>query len=632
MCGISGFINASGKPVDQKILKAMSDKISHRGPDGEGFWKDGNIGLAHRRLAIIDLTDGANQPMQSQDGRYVIVFNGEIYNFKDIRNRMIEKGQSFTTNSDVEVLLEGFVRKGKDIFLELNGMFSIVIFDKKTKTLTLARDRFGVKPLYYIFQNGIFAFASEPKAFIEHPGLAMRLNATALAEYLTFMNFISDETLFKDVHLFPAGSFSQFNLMDMPTHKSELNINKFWDFRFTGDSENFNSDLIADEIHEKFTSAVRRQLVSDVGFSSFLSGGIDSGSIAALAAQEPGELQTFTACFDFSGTPNEALKMDERDAALIMSNAFKTKHHEEIIGHNDFERVAEKVCYYLDEPRVGQSYMNYLISGRVVREGEKVTLSGCGGDELFGGYPWRYYNGIPANNFDEYIDGYYAYWRRLTKNDNELKRLLKPINSEIKGFDAREVFKAIYPNEARSAKSVPELLNWSLYFESKTFMNGLLMVEDKVSMAHGLETRVPFLDNDLVNLACRVPIQAKLGNITGNAKDEFNGNFGLLSESQGRRTDGKVILRQMMKRLVPNQIVEREKQGFSAPDEYWFSDHSFNYLYDRLINQSRRLHDFIDKQEIQAVLEGHRDRTRKNGRLMIWAFFNLAETLDNFGL
>lgn len=633
MCGIAGYFNVSEKPADKATVKAMADKIVHRGPDGQGFWLGGSAAFAHNRLAIIDLTEAANQPMESHDGRYVMVFNGEIYNYMDLRQDMERKGHVFKTQSDVEVLLEGYCKWGTDFFLKLNGMFAVVILDQKTKSVTIARDRFGVKPLYYIMQNGVFAFASEAKAFTAHPELNLKLTAEGLAEYLTFMNFISDATLIKDVHLFPAGSYAQFNLDSVPVQKSQLSIKQYWDFRFTGNSYEYDAGQITAEIQDKFTTAVRRQLVSDVGFSSFLSGGVDSGSITAIASAEPGQLQTFTAYFDFEGTSEAEQSFDERADARLMAQAFDTRHHEQLVSHTHFEQVAEKVCYHLDEPRVGQSYMNYLVSGLVVERGEKVTLSGCGGDELFGGYPWRYYQGLPANNFEDYADGYYGYWRRLCANDAELKKLLAPIGGEIRGFEGRDIFTAIYPEEAKGATTSEELLNWSLYFEAKTFMNGLLMVEDKISMAHGLETRVPFLDNDLVDLACRIPIQAKLKDIPSRLAQEVMIKSGKAERNlQERRTDGKFILREMMKNLVPEKIYKNEKQGFSAPDATWFKQHSYGFLEDRLLNQRRRIHDVIDKAQIQSVLDGHRDGTRSDGRHKIWAFFNLAETIDNFNL
>lgn len=627
MCGFTGYFNSSGQPASIDIVRNMADKIRHRGPDGDGYWVNDNIALAHRRLSIIDVRDIAGQPMKSPDGRYVMVFNGEIYNFQDIKKDLITKGCRFKTEGDSEVLLSAFTEWGNDAFLKLNGMFAVAIFDQKLNQITLARDRFGVKPLYYQFRNGIFAFGSEAKALFAHPDFSPKLNSQGLEEYLQFMNFITDQTLFDGVKLFPAGSIATLHVNDIRPDGSTLKTTQFWDFNFTGNTPDFDSEAIADDLHDLFTQAVRRQMISDVGVSSFLSGGVDSGSITAIAASETNLLRTFTAGFD---TPQGASDshFDERDAAELMAREFRTAHYEVFIKANDFERVVEDLCFYLDEPRVGQSYPNYIVS-ELASKFEKVVLSGCGGDELFGGYPWRYFQGIPAKNFDDYIDNYYSYWRRLVKTDGEMDVALAPIRGSVTGFDGRAAFKAIYPKEAYSAKSTEDLLNWSLYFEAKTFMNGLLVVEDKVAMAHSLETRVPFLDNDLVDYACKVPIQAKIGGIEeqiqANLKREPGNTY---VES---RSDGKAILREMMARLVPEEVYNRKKMGFSAPDASWFRDESAGFIEGKLLDKSRRINDVINPDYIKKTLSDHKNR-ETNNRLHIWSLIHLAEQMDIHGL
>ena len=631
MCGFVGYINQGTRPADEEITRKMGELIAHRGPDGDGYWTQDNVSLGHRRLAIIDLSDSSSQPMLSADGRYVLVFNGEIYNYLDIRKDLERRGANFTSEGDSEVLLTAFSFFGVEAFLKFNGMFTCAIMDLKTGLMTIARDRFGVKPLYYIVQNGVFAFASEAKALQGHSDIDLKLNPHGLAEYLTFMNFISEETLFKNVKLFPAGSYIQIDSKNPLADGTRLNSIRYWDYEFTGNSLEFDKEAIADEIYEKFRQATRRQLVSDVGFSSFLSGGVDSGSITALAAKEPGKLRTFTAFFDYEGASAAEMKFDERAAAQLMARAFGTEHHEILIGPSDFQKTVDELCYHLDEPRVGQSYPNYLVS-ELVRKFETVTLSGAGGDELFGGYPWRYYQGLPADNFGEYVDGYYAYWRRLAATDADLSTLTAPISQDVKGFDGRAIFEGIFPTEARAAKTPEEFLNWCLYFEAKTFLNGLLVVEDKVSMAHGLETRVPFLDNDLVDLACSVPIQAKLAGIPQELERQRKRKAGINVKEPDRRSDGKAILRHMMGRLVPDEIYKRDKQGFSAPDGGWFKNQCYDFIHERLISKNRRIHDVINPAEITAVVEGHKNGTRTDGRHKIWAFLHLAEVMDNYKL
>jgi len=623
MCGFVGYIDSRGVREAAPLI-AMNDSLSHRGPDGSGTFAERNVALGHRRLSILDLRDEANQPMfGGTENRFAIAFNGEVYNFRELRRDLEARGEVFATTGDTEVVLRSLMLDGPEAIARFNGMFALAFYDRHTKRLLLARDRFGVKPLYVVQQGPVTAFASEAKAFRHHPDLRMKLDEDGLAEYLTFMNFISGATLFKGVRLFPAGHWVE---IDTTVPPEPLRPVQFWDYRFTGNREDFDGDALADEIHASFTQAVQRQLVSDVGVSSYLSGGVDSGSITAVSAASVDALRTFTAHFDYQGATDRELAFDERAAAQLMADSFGTSHFETRIGPEDFERVFSDLCRALDEPRVGQSYPNYIVS-ELARSHEKVVLSGAGGDELFAGYPWRYYQGFPAEDFQGYIDGYYAYWRRLAKTDAELESLIGPND-----FDGRAVMESVFPAEAKVATAAPELLNWALYFEAKTFLEGLLLVEDKVAMAHGLETRVPFLDNDLVDLAQTVPIQAKLAGIGGELERRLREVKGLEVESRSRRMDGKAILRHMMSRLVPDEITNRAKQGFSAPDGSWWAGRSYGFVEERLLGKSRRLHDVIDPKEIRAVLEGHRDGTRMDGRHKIWAFLNLAEALDNFGL
>jgi len=622
MCGFVGYIDMR-RGGSAEIITAMNDKIAHRGPDGQGIFVEDSVALGHRRLSILDLSDTADQPMYAENDRYVLVYNGEIYNFADLRKELEARGNSFQTSGDTEVLLRLLITQGADAIAKLNGMFAFAFLDRKTQTLILARDRFGVKPLYVMQQNGILAFASEAKAFLAHPHLDIRLDQDGLSEYLTFMNFISGRTLFENVSLFPSGCWQSIDLNAVGETSAPT---CYWDFEFTGDSEAYDKDALADQIHESFKTAVERQLISDVGVSSYLSGGIDSGSITAVSAMTVNSMRTFTAHFDYSGASDAELKFDERAAAQLMADRFGTQHFETCISANDFERTFEPLCSALDEPRVGQSYPNYIVS-ELARSHETVVLSGAGGDELFAGYPWRYYSGFPATDFQSWLDGYYGYWRRLARTDSELTELIGPNN-----FDGRAVMESLFPESAKSARSTPELLNQALYFEAKTFLEGLLLVEDKVAMAHSLETRVPFLDNDLVDLAQTVPIQAKLADIPAELARREAEVAGRPVTARERRMDGKAILRHMMSRLVPDEITSRAKQGFSAPDGGWWANQSYGFVEERLLNRPRRLHDVIAPSSIRPILEGHRDGLRSDGRHKIWALLNLAETFDNFGL
>ena len=615
MCGIAGYVNFSGNPGDPAVLKDMADSIAHRGPDGEGYLTHLNVGLAHRRLSIIDLSDDANQPMTTPSGRWSIVFNGLLYNYRELQRDLEASGEHFHTTCDTEILLRALERWGPDALPRFNGMFALAAYDKKTRQLLLARDRFGVKPLYYAIVGKTLVFGSEIKALLAHPSVTAKLNAEGLAEYLTFMNFIAEQTLFEGVRLFPAGCWAQVNAAQ--PCGGDLPVRRYWDYRFTGVGHVDNEDALAETIHDTFAAAVKRQMVSDVGVSSYLSGGIDSGSITAVAAHNVKHLRTFTCGFDTEGAGDDAI-FDESAAARLMAQTFDTDHHELILGPSDVERVLTPLIRQLEEPRVGQSYPNYMIA-RLASENEKVILSGTGGDELFGGYPWRYFTGFPAKTFPEFAQGYFQYWRRLTPDDSSLAAALAPIWSEAKPFDPYAAFINVFPAEAGQARTAEDMLNWALYFETKTFLNGLLVVEDKIAMAHALETRVPFLDNELVDLACRIPVSAKLDL---SAVDAMSVG--------GRRMDGKRILRRMMRNLVPAEIHSRPKQGFSAPDQNWFRGPLAPMVRRRLTAPGSRLHEFVDPVFIQNTLNVH--ERGENRRLMIWALLSLAGVCEAYGL
>lgn len=621
MCGIVGLFNRNLQPVNANLLRRMGDAIAHRGPDGEGYLVEGALGLGHRRLSIIDLSDGGAQPLTSPSGRWTIVYNGELYNYIELREEMRSKGELFRTESDTEVFLRALELWGMKALERFNGMFAFAALDRSQNTLYLARDRFGVKPLYYsVARDGTLGFASEIKALFAHDSFSGQISPSGLSEYLTFMNFISDQTLFKGVFLLPAGNFSAIQLDSKLSPSSQLVHIPFWDFRFTGVGAVKNERELIEELEESFSLAVKRQLISDVGVSSYLSGGVDSGSITAVAARERGRMRSFTCAFDTENTGADSI-FDERSAAELMSREFNTEHYEIILKHSDFEHCFAELVHQLEEPRVGQSYPNYMVAGLASRF-EKVCLSGTGGDELFGGYPWRYFHGLPTDgsnpkSFDQYAKQYFTYWRRIMKTDSALKTLLDPVWDEAKDFDPFEAFLGVFPEEARSAKNRDDILNWALYFEAKTFLNGLLIVEDKISMAHSLETRVPFLDNDLVDLACRIPISAKL-DTTASAKG-------------GRRSDGKRILRKMMSNLVPPEIYNRDKQGFSAPDASWFRNQSRPFIESHLEDANLPLYNLIDHKTVTSIVEDHMHE-KNDARILLWAFMSLGELSRTYAL
>ena len=623
MCGITGLINLNGEPVSPVILQKMTDAIAHRGPDGEGQWIEGNVGIGHRRLAIIDLSPAGHQPMISTDHRYVLSFNGEIYNFRELRTELEAAGYWFRSKTDSEVVLHGLAHWGTDALLRFNGMFALALWDRKGTRLMLARDRYGIKPLYYAQQGHSFAFGSEQKAITAQPDFQRQLNKPALLEYFTFQNIFTDQTLLEDIKLLPAGHYAELSIQ-----QPELRTHRYWDYRFREPDQPARKEEYLEELDRLFRQAVNRQLVGDVELGAYLSGGMDSGSITAIAAQSFPNLKTFTCGFDLSSASGIELAFDERAKSEAMSARFKTEHYEMVLKAGDMERCLPKLAWHLEEPRVGQSYPNYY-AAHLASKFVKVVLSGSGGDELFGGYPWRYYRAAGSQDFEHYIDQYYLYWQRLV-NNTQLKSIFGPVWNEVSCVCTRDIFRDVFATHDNALDRPEDYINHSLYFEAKTFLCGLLMVEDKLSMAHGLETRVPFLDNDLADFAMRVPAGLKLKNLASAVKLNENdpGSKTLKYFQQNR--DGKLLLRQAMERHIPAEIANGEKKGFSAPDASWFKGESIDYVRRMLFDGQAMVYRYLDKTAVQALVNEHLDG-KENRRLFIWSMLNVECWLrENF--
>jgi len=621
MCGIAGLIELNGAPASPVLAKRMIDAVSHRGPDGEGLWSEGSVALGHRRLAIIDLSSGGAQPMLSADGRYAITYNGELYNFRELRIDLEALGHIFRSKSDTEVLLAAFAQWGLNALARFNGMFAFAIYDRLQRALTLARDRFGVKPLYFAQTSSTVLFGSEIKALLAHPALKPSLDCEALVEYLTFQNFFTNRTLFKDCHLLPAGSW-----MRIPAN-GPFQTGRYWDFAFREPEIARTAEDYLDDLDHLFRQAVTRQMVADVPVQSYLSGGMDSGSITAVAASQVPNMRTFTVGFDMSSASGLELSFDERAKAEIMSARFKTEHYEMVLKAGDMERVMPRLVWHMEEPRVGQSYPNFFAAKLASKFG-KVVLSGAGGDELFAGYPWRYYRAVVNSDFDDYTEKYYGFWQRLL-TEPELKAVLAPIWNDARQTSPREIFRSVFDHHATELRRPEDYINHSLYFEAKTFLNGLLVVEDKLSMAHGLESRVPFLDNDLVDFAQSVPVRMKLGNLGEVVRLNENDPGPKTTNFFTKNRDGKLILRRAMQRFIPAEVTNEIKQGFSAPDASWFRGESIDFVRRTLFNNHARIYDFLDRKAVQALitehLEGHRNR-----RLLIWSLLYLEEWCRQF--
>ena len=615
MCGIVGVFNLNGENIDSALLNKMSEKIAHRGPDGKGVFIDENIGLSHRRLAILDTSEKGAQPMSSKNNKWTIIFNGCIYNFLELKEELIKKGHYFYSKTDTEVICEGLDEFGISFIERLNGMFAIAAWNEEEKQLYLTRDRFGVKPLYYWFNGKTICFSSEIKAIIEHPDYEIEVDLDALNEYFTFQNVFSFNTLFKGVTMLPPANTVQLN-----SKSTAVKHNSWWDYDFSKTDENMSFEFAKSETKRLFEQAVNRQMVADVPVGSYLSGGMDSGSITAIASKKVDRLSTFTCGFDMSEVTGREANFDERRDAELMANCFKTEHFEQVMNAGDLRWSLPRVVYHLEDLRVGMSYPNYYIS-RLASKFVKVCLQGTGGDELFGGYPWRYYKVYESLNKEEFFDQYYEFWQRLVPDSEKELLFTKEVFDKIDVDEPRRVFKRVFTFNDKLKYNKPEdHINNSLYFEIKTFLSSLFLVGDKLSMANGLEERFPFMDNDLVDFAMKTPVKHKLGNLEKELK-KLDENLEKKKNIYKQYDDGKNVLRKAMEDFIPKSITERNKQGFSAPDESWYRGENAEYVKELLLGNELACSDYIDSSYICKIVNEHIDKGI-NHLLLIWSFMN----------
>ncbi len=458
MCGITGIINTNGEPVDISLLKRMTDSIAHRGPDGEGHWVEGNIGLGHRRLAIIDLSPAGFQPMMSSDHRFVLVYNGEIYNYSELRADLELEGVWFRSRSDSEVVLYALAQWGTKALLRFNGMFALSLWDRKNRTLLLARDRYGIKPLYYAQQGSSFAFGSEQKAILAQPQFRRNLNKPALLEYFTFQNIFTDQTLLDDIKLLPPGHYLTFDFSS--GHQRRI---QYWDYRFNEPEKPARHEEYLEELDRLFRQAVNRQLVSDVELGAYLSGGMDSGSITAIASRSLPNLKSFTVGFDLTTASGMEFGFDERVKAEAMSAQFRQNIMKWFFKAGDMERCLPELAWHLEEPRVGKviQIITLLLTSKFV----KVVL---GGVEMNSLADIQLVIGLPlAKILNITLISITFYWQR--SGNTELKSMFSPVWNDVKQVWTRDIFRNVFASNDNNLESPEDYINHSLYFEAKTF-------------------------------------------------------------------------------------------------------------------------------------------------------------------
>ncbi|MFY4810975.1 asparagine synthase (glutamine-hydrolyzing) [Aliarcobacter butzleri] len=659
MCGIVGALSLNRPTINVNYIKSMADKIAHRGPDDAGYLcfhtgarhnkkisfyqnltdekfkniedmlptiesnsaqrelhsHDYDLYIGHRRLSILDVSYAGHQPMSDLSKNIWIAYNGEIYNFKELRIELEKLGHRFKSQTDTEVIIYAYIEWGIECIKRFNGMFAFSLYDNFNKKFYLCRDRYGIKPVYYhITQDKTFIYASEIKSILEYKDYKSEVDKEALLEYFTFQNIFTNKTLHKDIQILESGHYFEIDLLS-----KEIEKKQYWDFDFSQPETIKDEREYIEELDRLFTQAVQRQLISDVPVGSYLSGGMDSGSITAIASnhfQKSNDfLKTFTIGFDLSSASGMELSFDERAKSEYMSYMFKTEHYEMVLKSGDMERCMNNFAYHLEEPRVGQSYPNYYAS-KLASKFVKVVLSGAGGDELFAGYPWRYYKAVNNDSFDNYIDKYYGFWKRLIPN-KDIQNVFSPILKDTKVW-TKDIFASVFKTPV-NVQTPEEYINHSLYFEAKTFLHGLLVVDDKLSMAHSLETRVPFLDNDLVDFAQKIPVKFKLANLNKVIKMDEN-EIGKMQKTN----DGKVILRKAMSKYIPEDIHKAVKQGFSSPDNSWFKGESIEFVKAKLLNSDANIYKYMDKDATQKLINEHLEG-KQNRRLFVWSLLNFEE-------
>jgi asparagine synthase (glutamine-hydrolysing) len=607
MCGIAGIVSLEGKPVFEQEVRDMCMSITHRGPDDEGYYFGAGVGLGMRRLSIIDLASG-RQPVRNEDGTVWVVFNGEIYNFRELRRALEGLGHVFYTNTDTETIVHLYEEYGTRAVNHLRGMFAFALWDERRKRLFIARDRVGIKPLYYTETGGRILFASELKSILQLADVDRNLSWSAMSHLFTFLSTPPTEAIIDGVHKLEPG-----HLLTATPGQSPV-VERYWDLKFEPDSARREGYFVY-RLQELLDESVRLHMVSDVPVGAFLSGGIDSSAIVATAAGlSPAPLKTFSVGF------NEP-DYDEREHARVVARKFGTEHRELTLGPDGLEQL-EDIAWHLDEPFGDSSAIPTYMISKLASKTVKVVLSGDGGDELFAGYDKYLVEGrerghtqLPAfarralgklsrtmpdgmrgRNFlrhmsltgaERYLDAC-TLFRRV-----DMKKLFRP--------DVFELLAPYEPWRPKAACMESGDGNWLSALQRLDMKNYLpldiLTKVDRMSMAHSIETRVPLLDHKLVEFAATIPPELNLHNGTT-----------------------KYVLKQAMRGILPEEIIDRPKQGFAIPLGYWFRGKLGAYVRDLLLGESARRRGFFNGSYIEELVAQH-ERGR-NLDLQLWTLIS----------
>ncbi len=597
MCGIVGFIDKKNKSEKTKIIKEMSDKIIHRGPDSEGIYVDDIVALGHRRLSIIDVKTGA-QPIYNEKKNKLIIYNGEIYNFKEIKKELVKKKHKFVTNTDTEVLIHGYEEYGVKIVEKLRGQFAFVIWDIENKELFGARDHFGIKPFYYANMKDSFIFGSEIKSFLPHPNFVKELNEEALKPYLTFQYSVLNETFFKNVFKLEPGSYFTYK-------NGKMKIKKYYEVKFNAKKKSMEEYM--KDIEETVKESVKYHKISDVLLGSFLSGGVDSSYITATLMPD----KNFSVGFENKG-------FSEVNYAKELSDILKIENVNKIIKADEFFDKLETVQYHSDEPHANLSAVPLYFLSEMTREHVTVVLSGEGADELFGGYTSygivkedymyrklpkfvRYPIGKLANILPKFhgknflvknglpVEDYYI-GQAFIFNDKEARNI---VTDRFKiGKDFKEITKP-YFDKVKYKDDVTKMQ----YLDMHLWLpQDILLKADKMTMAHSIELRVPFLDKVVMELASKIPTEYKIKNKTT-----------------------KYIFRECANKKIPEDWAKRPKVGFPVPFSQWIKEEKYYNLLKKAFNKDY-VKEFFDQAQVLNLLEEHYNNKKNNGR-KLWTIY-----------
>lgn len=604
MCGFTGFTNHISD--SNKVLGKMMDKIIHRGPDSEGRYIDEEIAMGFRRLSIIDITDSGDQPIYNEDKSKVLFFNGEIYNYKDIRKELIEKGHKFTTETDSEVLLHGYEEYGDKLFDRLRGMFAFVIWDKNTKELFGARDFFGIKPFYYATMGDTFMFGSEIKSFLEHPAFVKELNTAALENYLTFQYSPTNETFFKDVYKLPPAHFFRYK-------GGKLEIKRYWDVEFNEDNGP-DMDEWVNRISETFKNSVEAHKIADVEVGSFLSSGVDSSYVASVANVD----KTFTVGF------GEDERYNEIGWAKEFSGYINKENISKVITPEEYWDNIKKIQYHMDEPLADPSCIALYFVCNKASEYVKVVLSGEGADEIFGGYNvYKEPLGAPAYKalprFIRKGIGAVAEHLPAKRGVNFLVRNGKELEERFIGNaymfsprDRKKLLKIKTDAPDPTAITAPfyekvknkDQITKMQYLDLHLWMTGdILLKADKMSMANSLELRVPFLDKEIMKLAQQIPSKYRVS--TENTK---------------------LAMRKAALRAAPEKTANKKKLGFPVPIRVWLKEDKYYNIVKDAFTSDVSQH-FFNTDMLIRLLDDHREGKCDNSR-KIWTVFIFLQWYD----